>query len=97
MADIRFRFRWCDGLIPQNYLLDVAAPRIEGSAWMCDGPEQELWEFALFLDGPVDSPFSINWESLLPPANVTRWIAVDPPNKRIQFEPSAAVPDSAAS
>ena len=48
-----------------------------------------------FLPHPVDSPDKIDWASLLPAENVTRWLAVDQHDKRIQIEPSAAVPDSA--
>jgi hypothetical protein len=93
MSENHLRFRWCDGFIPQEYRLDAPSPCITGRAWIVDGQEQELWEFTLFLNGPVASISEIDWRSLLPPQDVTRWIAVDVPGKRIQVEPSAAVPD----
>ena len=53
------------------------------------------WEFTLFLNHPVASKAEIDWSAHLPPENVTRWLALDPSSKRIQIEPSAAVPDLA--
>jgi hypothetical protein len=91
MPENRLRFLWCDGLIPEQYLLEGRSPCITGRAWIGNGPKQEEWGFTLFLNHPVGSPSEIDWASLLPPENVTRWLAVDPASKRIQIEPSAAV------
>jgi hypothetical protein len=95
MSDNHLRFLWCDGFTPQRYLLDDPTPRITGRAWICNGQRQDEWDFTLFLPHPVDSPDKIDWASLLPSENVTRWLAVDQRGKRIQIEPSAAVPDLA--
>src|SRR5207249_11554058 len=89
----RLRFLWCDGFIPEQYLLEGPSPCIKGRAWICNGPRQDEWTFTLFLNQRVGSPSEIDWAALLPPENATRWLAVDPPSKRIQIEPSAAVPD----
>jgi hypothetical protein len=93
MSENCLRFRWCDGFMPQRYQLSGPSPYIRGRAWICNGPIQEQWEFTLFLRQSVDSRSGIDWSSLLPPENVTKWIAVDLPGKRIEIEPSAAVPD----
>jgi hypothetical protein len=95
MPQNHFRFRWCDGFDPQFYLLEGPSPRIIGRAWICNDQDQENWEFTLFLDAPVASRSAIDWASLLPPRDVTRWLAIDIATKRIQIEPSAAVPDPA--
>jgi hypothetical protein len=94
MPQNQLRCLWCDGFIPAQYLLDGPAPCIKGRAWICNGPKQDEWEFIVFLNHPVGSASEIDWDSLLPPANVTRWLAVDPSGKRIQIEPSAAVVDA---
>jgi hypothetical protein len=47
----------------------------------------------LFLPNPARSRDDINWESLLPPDGMTRWIAIDEPRRILQIEPGAAVPD----
>jgi hypothetical protein len=97
MPENHLRFLWCDGFIPQQYLFDGPSPRITGRAWICNGPRQDQWAFTLFLNHPVASRSEIDWPSLLPREDVTRWLAVDPPGKRIQIEPLAAATASAAS
>ena len=93
MLEAHFRSRWCDGIIPTDYQLHLPYPRITGRAWICEGRGQENWEFTLLLDNAVASPSDINWESLLPPNNTTRWMALDLARKHIEFEPAAAVSD----
>lgn len=88
------RYWWCDGFVPEKYLLDASEPKIEGRAWICNGPKQALWWFTLFLERAYDSRQDIPWANYLPPDGLTRWIAIDEPGKLIQIEPSAAVPDS---
>jgi hypothetical protein len=95
MANRSLRFLWCDGLVPARYHLNDSDPRITGTAWICNGPKQDEWEFALFLPHPVASHDEIDWSALLPPENVTRWLALDPPGKHVQIEPGAAVADLA--
>lgn len=95
MRENHLRHLWCDGFIPEQYLLAGPSPHIVGRAWICNGPKQEEWEFTLFLKHPVGSQVEINWPSLLPPENVTRWLALDRAGKRIHIEPSAAVADPA--
>jgi hypothetical protein len=86
------RFRWCDGFVPSDYRLDGPTPCITGCTWICDGPKQEEYNFTLLLNSPVPSCSEIDWESLLPSANTTKWMAVDLVRKHIQIEPSAGVP-----
>ena len=90
MPQTHLRYLWCDCFIPGQYLLDDPTPRITGRAWICDGPRQDEWEFTVFLPHAVGSPDEIEWASLLPPENATRWLGLDPRAKRIQIEPSAA-------
>ncbi len=94
MTDRHLQYMWCDGFTPMQYLLDDAVPRITGQAWICNGSHQAKWEFTLFLPHPVGSVEAIDWATLLPPENVTRWLAIDQASGRIQIEPAAAVPDS---
>ncbi len=93
MAENHLRFLWCDGFIPQQYLLDGPSPRITGRAWICNGSRQEEWDFTLFFNSTFGSAKDIEWQRILPPENVTRWLAVDFPGKRIEIEPESAVPD----
>jgi len=93
MSQNHLRYLWCDGFTPQQYLLTGPEPHIKGLAWICNGPRQDEWEFVLFLPHPVGSQGEIDWASMLPPENVTRWLALDQHRKRIEIEPGAAVLD----
>ena len=93
MSERRLRWLWCDGFIPGQYLISESPPRIVGRAWICDGPSQHEWEFTLFLPRRAESRDEIEWVSLLPAEDVTRWLALDLAGKRIQIEPLAAVSD----
>lgn len=94
MKDWSLRNYWCDGFIPWKYYLTGSEPRITGKAWICYGQSQDEWGFTLFLPQSVASQDEIDWASLLPPENATRWLAFDQYSKVIQIEPSAAVSDS---
>jgi len=91
----RYQYFWCDGFIPSQYLLDDSQPRITGKAWICNGPAQDKWDFALLLPQPLMSREEIDWAALLPPKGVTRWMAFDERRRYIEIEPAVAVPDLA--
>lgn len=93
MSERRYQYFWCDGFNPCDYILDGATPRITGRAWICNGPRQAEWEFDLFLPHAVCSIEEIDWASLLPPKDMTRWMCFDETRLRIEIEPTVAVPD----
>lgn len=93
MADGRLRTLWCAGFIPGGYFVDDPTPRITGAAWICHRDRQEEWEFTLFLPQPTPSREAVDWAALFRPENVTCWLALDFSGKRLQIEPSAAVPN----
>jgi hypothetical protein len=97
LAERRYRYFWCDGFIPSQYLVDDARPRITGKAWICNGPAQDVWDFTLLLPQPSRSRTEIDWASLLPPKDVTRWMAFDESRRYIEIEPAIAVTDIAES
>ena len=89
MADGHMMNFWCDGMAPYAWYLEDSTLRIAGIAWIASQCEYGEWEFTLFLPGPIASREEINWETLLPAENVTRWLAFDPEHKRIQIESGA--------
>ena len=95
LPERRYQYFWCDGFVPNESVLDGPSPRIMGRCWICNGPQQAEWEFVLLLPGPVRSREEIDWASLLPPHNVTRWMAFDEDRRYIEIEPAVAVPDFA--
>jgi hypothetical protein len=85
---------WCDGFIPENYVLDDPFPYISGRVWIGIGSlNQQEWEFTLFLSKSAEGSDKITWSELLPPNNLTQWIEVDFKSKRLNMEPSAGVLD----
>lgn len=97
LPERRYQSFWCDGLIPEEYTLTDPLPRITGRCWICNGPQQDEWEFSLLLCKPTDSREGIDWESLLPAEDLTRWMAFDESRRYIEIEPAVAVPDRATS
>lgn len=87
---------WCDDLIPEEYLFDGPTPKITGRAWIGDtrGNQWE-WTFALILPAMTSSLEQMDWASLLPPENMTRWMSFDESRGYIEIEPGVAEPDLA--
>ena len=93
MADRRLRSFWCDGFIPCEYLLNDPWPRITGQAWICKGPIDDKCEFALILPRTFNRREEIDWASLFPAEDVTRWMTFDEGGRYIELDPAAAAPD----
>src|SRR3954469_10185647 len=82
----RYRYFWCDGFIPDEYLLEGPSPRITGRCWICNGPQQAEWTFALLLPKPFGACEEIDWGSLLPGEHLTRWMSFDEGRRYIEIE-----------
>jgi hypothetical protein len=95
MRDNQLRFLWCDGFNPEEYLTDDGSPRITGRAWICNGPRQDEWGFTLTLPRRVASRDVIDWQTLMPADNVTKWLTVDQKSERIQIDLATATPHAA--
>jgi hypothetical protein len=93
LPERRYQYFWCDGFIPSQYLLDHPRPQIMGKVWICNGPAQDEWDFALLLPRPFGAREEIDWASLRPPKDVTRWMAFDEGHRYIEIEQAVAVPD----
>ena len=96
MADQRrLQYLWCDGFhSPCRHLLSEDPPKIVGKAWICDDRKQEEWGFTLFLPTAAAFIEDIDWRDVEFRRDRTCWMAVDRERKRIEIEPSAAVPGS---
>ena len=92
LPERRYQYFWCDGFIPGQYLLADPRPRITGKAWICNGPAQDEWDFALLLPKPFGSREEIDWTSLLPPKDVTCWMTFDEDLMYFEIEPEVAAP-----
>jgi hypothetical protein len=93
LAERRYRYFWCDGLIAENYELDTTTPRIVGRAWIGNGSDQHQWRFTLHLRQPAPTLQDVDWGSLLPADNVTCWMSFDESERSLEIDPGAAKPD----
>ena len=87
----RYQYFWCDGFLSSEYVLDGPSPRITGKCWICNGPQQANWDFALLLPRAFASREEIDWASLHPAENMTRWMAFDEGRQFIEIEPAVGV------
>ena len=91
MRDERLRIFSCDGFYAEQYLIDDPNPRITGLAWM-DGGGLGQWHFTLVLPERMKGREALEWERLLPPDSVTRWLAIDQEHRHVEISPAAAIP-----
>jgi len=76
---------WCDGFIPERYLLDRVPSRITGAVWIGVGRwRQEAWNFSLVSPFPVSDRADITWLDLLPASEAHGWLVVAPEKKEIE-------------
>jgi len=75
---------WCDGFIPEDYLLDRVPGRITGVVWIGDEQRQEKWKFSLTLPYSPSCRSDINWSDLLPAPEANEWLVVDLEKKEIE-------------
>ena len=77
IEECREKGLWCDGFIPEDYHLGLSGCYVTGRAWICFGQDQQPWEYRFDLPKGTRDLSSMDWESLIPPANVTKWMSID--------------------
>jgi hypothetical protein len=93
-ADLRLRYHWCDGLIPEEYELTSVEPHIRGVAYCGQrGGTQERWRFALGVGQRVAYARQIDWSILLPSDYLTGWLTADVQNKTLHIDPGVGYHD----
>ncbi len=95
LSERRYRYFWCDGLFPEEYAIEGLAPRIIGRAWIYNGLKGDDWRFILVLPPSTEDREAIDWDSLLPPEDVTCWMSFDEEGRSMEIDPGAATPDLA--
>jgi hypothetical protein len=85
-ADPDLRVMWCDGLVPEQYDLRSAEPRITGRAYF-GASGQEPCRFTLLVGDSVSATAHLDWVSLLPDEGVTGWLTPRPTEQRLIVAP----------
>jgi hypothetical protein len=76
---------WCDGFIPEDYLLDRVPGSITGIVWIGMGPRhQEKWKFSLILPFSASGRADITWSDLLPASEANGWLVIALEKKEIE-------------
>jgi hypothetical protein len=88
----RHRYFWCDGLLPDEYILESPQPRALGTAFLGNSG-QDRWRFVLLLHQHVQNVEEIDWAALLPPDGVTCWMYFEERDRYLEIDPSVACPD----
>jgi hypothetical protein len=77
---------WCDGFIPEVYLLEHSPRSIAGAVWIASGSYQEQWRFRLFLPSSASSSSHVAWSELVPQEEETGWLGVNATKKEIKLD-----------
>jgi hypothetical protein len=78
---------WCDGFIPEAYLLQNSPRSITGTAWIAwDGNRQEQWRFRLFLPSSSSGSLHVTWSELVPQEGETGWLGVNATVKELELD-----------
>ena len=81
---------WCDGFMPEEYILSGAGRHIRGMCWIGLGSKkQEQWRFKLILKDHISKHSEIYWSYFMPPDNVSGWLRVFPKEKYLEIDPRA--------
>jgi len=103
MRQPELRGWWCDGLLPEKFVVTRSGSHVAGRAWMDPGQraspgrcEQVLWNFVLLLGPRPVQRDEVPWSELLPPDDVTGWLLLDFDRQFMKIKLSAARPDPPA-
>jgi hypothetical protein len=84
MPEFRRQRLWCDGFIPEVYLLDHSPREITGLVWIAS-EGQEQWRFRLFLPSS-SSAAHVAWSQPVPQEQETGWLGVNASKKELKVD-----------
>ena len=95
---------WCDGFLPEKFVVTGSGSHVAGRVWMdpgkqASGPErceQTLWNFVLLLGPRPTERDQVPWAERLPAEDATGWLFLDFDRRFMKIKLSAARPDPAA-
>ena len=89
---------WCDGFIPDTFVVTPGGSHVAGRVWIGNGSGgQSLWKFVLLLGRARVERAEVNWETFLPPEDTTGWLYLDFEHQFLKIKLSAARSDGATS
>ena len=90
------RRMWCDGFLPEKFVVTGSGSHVAGKVWMDDGRgHQSLWNFVLLLGPSRVERAAVEWAELLPVEDTTGWLYLDFERRFMKIKLSAAYADRA--
>jgi hypothetical protein len=91
MRQKELRGWWCDGFIPEKFVVTRSGCHIAGQVWMDNGRHhQTLWNFVVLLGRSIVTRDEVKWAELMPAEDVTDWLSLDFENEFMKVKPFAA-------
>ncbi len=93
MRQRELRGWWCDGFIPEKFVVTGEGCHVAGKVWIGTGSEQSLWNFVVLLGRSFKSRGDANWAELIPAEELTGWLSLDFEGEFLKIDACAGVPD----
>jgi hypothetical protein len=93
MRQRELRGWWCDGFIPEKFVVTGKGCHVSGQVWIDNGRTQTLWNFVVLLGPSLKSFDGVDWAMLIPAEDVTGWLSLDFDNKFLKIKTYVGVRD----
>ena len=88
------RAMWCDGFIPEKFVVTDSGSHVAGRVWIDNGRgNQSLWNFVLLLGPSRTERAEVDWAKLLPADHTTGWLYLDFERQFLKIKLAAAYPE----
>src|SRR5258707_732226 len=57
---------WCDGFLPEKFVVTGNGCHVSGKVWIDNGRTQTLWNFVVLLGPSLKSFDGVDWATLIP-------------------------------
>ena len=85
---------WCDGFLPEKFVVTGSGSHVAGRVWMANGHgNQSLWNFVLLLGRTRVPRADVDWSAYVPAEATTGWLYLDFGRRFLKVKLSAARPE----
>ena len=85
---------WCDGFLPEKFVVTGGGCHVSGKVWFDDGRgAQFLWNSVVLLGSSLKMFEGLDWAALIPAEDVTGWLSMDFERKFLKIKSYVTIPD----